>query len=337
MAQKLITVFGGSGFLGRHLTRRLAARGHLVRVAVRDPEDALFLKLMGDVGQIVPFPADVLDDASVAAAVEGADAVVNLVGILYESGRFTFEAAHAEAPARIGAAAKAAGACAVAHVSAIGADADSPGAYGRTKAAGEEGLGKAFPDAVVLRPSVLFGPEDGFFNLFAGISRISMVLPVFGGPTIPDVKLFSDGKLLSIDLYRDGGTRFQPVYVGDVADAIVAALESPEAAGKTFELGGPTVYSSLELMRLLLKVIDRRRFLMPAPLWQLSIAGWFLEKLPKPFLTRDQVAMLSRDNVVAEGANTLADLGIAATPAEGVLPTYLARYRVARIRHADAV
>lgn len=337
MAQKLITVFGGSGFLGRHLTRRLVAAGHLVRIAVRDPEEANFLRPMGDVGQIVPVPTNLLDEDTVAEAIAGADAIVNLVGILYESGRNSFNAVHAQAPARIGKLAAAASVGTVVHVSAIGADVDSPAFYGRTKAAGEAWLRHEFPDSVILRPSLMFGPEDGFFNLFASLSRISMVLPVFRGPTFPDFKLFSDGKLLSIDFYGDGGTQFQPVFVGDVADAIVACLWNSQASGQTYELGGPRVYTSLELMTLLLKVIDRWRILMPVPLWQLNIAGWFLEKLPKPFLTRDQVALLQHNNVVSPSANNFGDLGINPAPIEGILPTYLARYRVARAHHADVV
>jgi len=322
-----VTVFGGSGFVGRHVVQRLAAAGAAVRVAVRDVEAANFLKVLGDTGQVVPWPADISEPAQVAKAVDGAGEAVNLVGILYESGRRTFERIHAEGAATVARAAKAAGVGSLVQVSAIGAAAGSPSAYARTKAAGEAAVKATFPGAVILRPSVVFGPEDNFFNMFAGLARLSPVLPVFGCPTVPKVKLFPEGGLIEVDLYGSGGTRFQPVYVGDVADAIVKALAEPKCRGKTYELGGPVIYSFKELMDLLLSEIGRKRFLLPLPFALATVEAFFLEMWPKPLLTRDQVTLLKRDNVVAPGALGFKDLGIAPKPAEAILPTYLHRFR----------
>lgn len=303
MSRHVVTVFGGSGFLGRHLVRRLAQTGAIVRVATRDPVGAALLKPMGDVGQIVPVYADLTNRSQIDAAVAGAGTVINLVGILFERGRATFDAIHTEGAGAVASAAAAAGVGQLVHISALGASADSPSAYARSKVAGEVAVREAFPTAVILRPSVIFGPEDNFFNLFAGIMRLSPFLPVFE-------------------------SRFQPVYVGDVADAAMKALTGPLAQGKTFEIGGPTVYSFRELMELLLSVTARRRLLVPMPFGLASFAAWFLQLLPNPLLTCDQVKQLQRDNIVGEGAATLADLGIAPTPAEAILPSYLARYRL---------
>jgi NADH dehydrogenase len=327
MQRRVVTVFGGSGFLGRHLVKRLAAQDAIVRVAVRDPEGALFLKPLGDVGQIVPWAADVTDTESVALAVDGADSVVNLVGILFEKGKRTFARVHAEGAANVAAAATAAGVKRLVQVSAIGADPESPSAYARTKAAGEAAVRKAFPDATVVRPSVVFGPEDGFFNMFAGIARISPMLPVFGCPLWPRITFGGEGFPIKVDLYGDGGTKFQPVYVGDVADALVAILNDPKTKERTYELGGPRVYSFKAIMELLLKEIGRRRLIVPIPFAIGMIQGFFLQMLPRPPLTCDQVTLLKRDNVVAPGALTFKDLGISPTTAEMILPTYLKRFR----------
>jgi NADH dehydrogenase len=327
MRRHVVTVFGGSGFIGRHLVRRLVAGGSTVRVAVRDVEAANFLKPMANAGEVVVMAADVTDAAMVEAAVAGAEAVVNLVGILYERGRRTFQRLHVDAAGTIARAAAEAGAGRLVQVSALGADAASPAAYGRTKAAGEAAAGEAFAGATIVRPSVVFGPEDGFFNMFAGLARLTPVLPLLGCPTLPRVEVFKDGGFVDVDLYGDGGTRFQPVYVGDVADAIVRILGDASTAGRAFELGGPRVYSFKEIMELLLAHIGRRRLLVPVPFAIAAIDAWFLEWLPVPPLTRDQVNLLRRDNVVSEGAATLADLGLEATPAEAVLPTYLHRFR----------
>jgi NADH dehydrogenase len=300
----MVTVFGGSGFLGRHLVQRLAATGARVTVAVRNPESALFLKPMGDVGQITPVGADVRDGPAVAAAVQGADWVVNLVGVLYETRRQSFSAIHAQGAERIAKAAKAAGAKRLVHVSAIGANRHSSAAYARSKAAGEAAVTAAYPAATILRPSIIFGPEDDFFNRFAAMARVSVALPLFGG----------------------GETRFQPVYVGDVAAAVVKALTDEGTAGTTYELGGPRVYSFRQLMTLMLAEIGRKRILLPLPFFVADAMGAVLQSLPLPFgmappLTGDQAKLLRYDNVVSADAPGLADLGIAPTACEIILPT----------------
>lgn len=337
MKPRLVTVFGGSGFIGRHLVRRLASAGDIVRVGVRDPEDAMFLKTMGEVGQVVPVAVDVTDPASVAAAVEGAGAVVNLVGILWQWGRSTFRRIHVEGAANVARAAADAGVRRLVHVSAIGADAESASRYAATKAAGEAAVKEAFPEAAIIRPSVVFGPEDKFFNRFAGMARFSPMLPVFGCPFPPRVSLLAGDGLFGIDLYGSGGTRFQPVYVGDVAEAMVRILADRKTSGKTFELGGPRIYTFKEVMELVLAEIGRRRMLIPMPLAIARFNAWFIEKLPNPLLTRDQVTLLEKDNVVGADALSFEDLGIEPTTAEAILPTYLRRFRppVRQGRSAD--
>ncbi len=298
-------IFGGSGFIGGHLVARLARDGWEVVIASRHPDRALPLKTMGVVGQIVPMAVDIRSEAQVAQAVAGADAVANLVGILAESGSRNFAAIHAEAPGRIGAAAAAAGVGRLVHLSALGADPESPSAYARSKAAGETALRAAFPQATILRPSIVFGPEDSFFNRFAGLARVLPALPLFGG----------------------GRTRFQPVYVGDVAAAAAAAMTSGRHRGETYALGGPRIYSFREIMELTLRETGRRRLLIPIP-WSLAnLQAAFWEWLPNPPLTRDQLRQLRIDNVVPPGAPGLDAFGIAPTPAEAVLPTYLSRFR----------
>ena len=320
MATRLATVFGASGFLGRHVVQRLAAAGWQVRAAVRRPEDALFLKTMGDVGQVTPVPANIRVPASVRAATDGADAVVNLVGILFESGKQRFEAVHVEGARHIAEAARASECQRFVHLSALGASTMSPSHYGRSKAQGEEAVHKAFPEAMILRPSIVFGPQDDFFNRFAEMALLSPFLPVFGCP-MPG---FRNGRL---DLYGDGGTKFQPVYVGDVADAVMKGIEDRSTGGAIYQLGGPSVYSFVEIMNLMLREIGRTRLLLPIPFWLGSLIGTFAGLLPVPPITRDQVAMLRADNVVAGDLPTLKDLGIEATAAEVILPTYLDRYR----------
>jgi uncharacterized protein YbjT (DUF2867 family) len=326
MAHRRVTIFGGSGFLGRHLVRRLAARGDILRIAVRDPAGATFLKPMGDVGQIVPMKVDVRDPRAVRAAVEHADAVVNLVGILFERGRRTFASLHVQAPAEIAQAARAAGVKRLVHVSALGADAGSPALYARTKRLGEQQAAAAFPEATIVRPSVVFGPEDGFFNRFAMLARFLPALPVFGA--IPRLERRPEGGA-RINLLGDGGVRFQPVYVGDVAEAITRMLGDPATKGRTYELGGPRVYSFKQLMELVLAETGRKRWLVPVPLGLAEIQASLLSllPLPTPLLTRDQVLLMRRDNVVSPGAAGLQDLGIAPTAAEMILPTYLDIYR----------
>ena len=252
-----------------------------------------------------PDNPQIQDQIAVESAVAGADAAINLVGILYERGPQTFAAVHDRGAQAVATAAAAAGVERLDQVSALGADLHGAADYARSKGAGEAAVRTAFPNAVILRPSVVFGPEDGFFNRFATIARLSPVLPLIGG----------------------GGTRFQPVYVGDVADAIAKSVTDPACVGRTYELGGPHIYTFKELMELLLRQIHRRRLLVPWPFALAELQAAFFELLPAPPLTRDQVRLLRRDNVVTEGALSLADLGIAATAAEVILPSYLDRYR----------
>ncbi len=336
MANRRVTVFGGSGFLGRHLVRRLAARGDILRIAVRDPVSAAFLKPMGDVGQIVPLRVDVRDEAAVEAATAGADAVVNLIGILFERGKQRFAEIHAAAAGRIARRAQGAGVKRLVHVSALGADAQGPALYARSKAAGEQAVREAFASAAIVRPSVVFGPEDDFFNRFAALARLLPALPVFGA-TPRLVHLPGGGARFS--LCGDGGTRFQPVSVGDVAEAIARLLDDPATAGKTYELGGPRIYSFKELMELVLRETKRKRWLLPMPLWLAEIEAALLSlvPLPTPLITRDQVRLLRRDNILSAGALGLAELGITPTPAESILPTYMDMYRRGgrgNVRHA---
>ncbi|MGE0723983.1 MAG: complex I NDUFA9 subunit family protein [Alphaproteobacteria bacterium] len=297
------TVFGASGFIGRYVVKRLAADGWTVVAAVRHPDQALFLKPMGHVGQITPVRASVTDETATAAAIAGSDAVVNLVGILYESGAQRFDAVHLAGARRVARLARAAGVQRLAHVSAIGADPESRSDYARTKGLAEAAVRAEFPAATIFRPSIVFGPEDDFFNRFAVMARMLPALPLIGG----------------------GQTRFQPVYVGDVAEAIVKSVTDPTCAGRTFELGGPRVYTFEELMRLLARETGRRRLLVPVPFALARMKAWFLEKLPVPPLTRDQVTMLETDNVC--GSNDLPALGIRPTAVEAIVPTYLDRFR----------
>lgn len=305
MAVSQATVFGGSGFVGRHVVKRLAAAGARVVVGVRHPERAGFLKPMGDVGQVVPVAADIARPAGVEAAVAGSGLVVNLAGILFESGRQRFTAVHEEGAGRVARAAAAAGAARLVHVSALGAAADSPAAYGRTKAAGEAAVRAAFPQAAIVRPGLVFGPEDGFFARFAALARLSPVLPLVGG----------------------GRTRFQPLLVADLAEAIVRVAERRDAADRVWELGGPRVYTFRELLEFVLAATGRRALLVPVPEAPMALKAWFLEFLPRPPLTRDQLAMLRRDNVAGGGAGigTFADLGIDPAPLEAALPAAPAR------------
>ncbi len=324
MTGRLATVFGGSGFLGRHVVRRLAGEGWTVRVAVRDPVSAAYLTPMGHIGQIVPVAADVGNAASVRAAAAGAEVVVNLVGILYERKAGAFEAVHVRGAAAVAAAAREAGARRLVHVSALGADPDSASLYARSKAGGEAAVREAFPAATVLRPSVVFGPEDDFFNRFARMTRYSPFLPVVTGDG-PRLRWRDGGP--GIDWFGSGGPKFQPVYVGNVADGIMAALGDGAHGGTTFELGGPRVYSMKQVMELVMAETGRRRWLLPVPFRLAAVQAWFLQWLPKPLLTPDQVRLMRRDNVVTGTAPGLAELGVAATAAEAILPTYLRRFR----------
>ncbi len=311
-----VTVFGGSGFLGRYIVQRLARQGAIVRVAVRHPEAARFLQPLGDVGQIVPIKADLRDGDSIARAVEGVDAAVNAVSLYIERGKTKFADIH-EAGARNRArAAAAAGVRRLVHISGIGADRGAASRYAQSRYMGDRLVREAFGEVTILKPSILFGPEDAFFNALAAFARLSPVLPLFGLRRIAQPP-FVDG----------GFTRFQPVYVGDVAGAVAGALTREDTRGRTYELGGPAVYSYRELSEFVLRETGRKRLLVPWPFWAASVNAWFLKMLPNPPLTPDQVKLLKRDNVVAAKAPGLADLGVTPSALEVIAPAYLARYR----------
>ena len=305
----LVTVFGGSGFLGSQIVRAIARQGARVRVAVRNPGRGYRLPMLGDVGQIEVVQANIRDQASVARALDGAEGCVNAVAVLYESGRQTFDALHVEGAEMVAAEAKAQGVSRFVQISALGADADSASDYAATKAAGEAMTLQHLPQAVVLRPSVIFGPGDSFFNRFAAMALVSPVLPLIGG----------------------GHTRFQPVFVGDVAAAVAHCIADPAASGKIYELGGPSIYSFRELMEVMLKEIGRNRVLIPIPFGLaklIGVAGDLMAFSPiAPLVTSDQVELLRSDNVVTPGMPGLADLGIVPVPLESIIPTYLYRYR----------
>ncbi|MEO0545100.1 MAG: complex I NDUFA9 subunit family protein [Pseudomonadota bacterium] len=306
---KVITVFGGSGFLGRHVTRALAKRGYRVRAAVRRPDLAFHLQPLGDVGQITAIQANLRYKDSVAKAVEGADAAINLVGILFETGKQKFRAVQEQGARNIADACAAAGIPLV-HVSAIGADSEGEAAYARTKAAAENWVRDALGDkAIIMRPSIVFGPEDGFFNKFAAMARLSPALPLIGG----------------------GETKFQPVYVGDVAEAIAKAIDGDLRGGATYELGGPEVLTFRQCLEEMLTIIERKRLFVNIPFWAAFIQGRLAQMLPNPILTEDQVKLLKNDNIVSDAAKanglTLEGIGISGKTIEAILPTYLWQFR----------
>jgi uncharacterized protein YbjT (DUF2867 family) len=307
---KLVTVFGGSGFLGRHVVQALARRGYRVRVACRRPHLAGHLQPLGNVGQIQPIQANLRVRWSVDRAVQGADHVVNLVGILYESGRQKFPTVQDLGARAVAEAARSAGA-GLTHISALGADPKGEASYAKTKARGELAVLETVPDAVIYRPSIMFGPEDGFFNRFANMARYSPLLPLIGG----------------------GKTKFQPVYVGDVAEAIARSVDGKVKGGTIYELGGPRIMSFRQCMEQMLETIGRKRILATVPWWLARLQGSILGLLPKPLLTTDQVTLLKTDNVVSAEAEaerrTLAALGIQGRSTAAILPTYLWRYRPA--------
>ena len=305
MRGRRTAVLGGSGFIGRYVVKRLAARGDVVPVGCRNAEAAKFLRPMGDVGQVEPINIAIDDEAVLPAFLAGSGALVACVGILRESGSQTFERVHHIGPALLARIAREAGVDRFVHISAIGADSRSLSAYARTKAAGEAAVRDAFPTVTILRPSVVFGPEDQFFNRFAAMATISPVLPLIGG----------------------GETRFQPVYVGDVADAVIKCLDDSATAGRTYELGGPKVYSFRQILELLLNEIRRKRRFVDIPFGLAELQAKLMSILPNPPLTPDQVELLKRDNVVSPGALTLASLNIVATAVEAMLPSYLDRFR----------
>lgn len=308
---KVVTIYGGSGFVGRYITRRLAQDGWRIRVAVRRPNEALFLKPYGAVGQVEPVFCNIRDDESVRSAMRGADAVVNCVGILLTEGQNNFEAIHTSGAGRIARIAAEEGVGQLVQISALGADQDGASAYARSKAAGERAVTEAYPNAVILRPSVIFGPEDGFFNRFASLTRLSPVLTIIGG-----------------------NTRFQPVYVDDVAQAAVAGVEGRAAPG-VYELGGPEVRTLREICAFILHEVRRRRLILNLPFWMGGLIGGAFDLaqtlslglLTNRVLTRDQARSLRADNVVSDDARSLRDLGVAPTPFGAVVGNYLWRYR----------
>lgn len=318
MGKGLVTLVGGSGFLGRYAARVLVERGWRVRVACRRVHAAIDVRLAGPPGWVDIVQANIRDRASLERALDGADAVVNLVGILFEHGRQTFAGEQADGAALLAQVAAEKGIDRFVQVSAIGADAGSKSPYGRTKAAAEESVREAMPSAVILRPSIVFGPEDQFFNRFANLARFAPFLPSIGG----------------------GKTRFQPVYAGDVAEAIAAAVTLPDAAGKTFELGGPRTYSFNDIYDIIMRTTDRKRFKIPVPFFVIRpfayITGAVWRFVPPfswgffgaPPITGSQIEMLTRDNIVAPGALTIGDLGVDMLESvEAIVPSYLWRFR----------
>ncbi len=305
MIPRRITVVGAAGFVGRYVVKRLAAEGAVIAACCRHAHEAGYLRPMGDVGQVATFNADLADERAMAALVAGADAVVNAAGIIHEHGKQNFDAVHHQGPAQLARLAQAAGVKRFVHISAISADAAAPSRYSQSKAAGDAAVRAAFPAATILRPSLIFGPEDEFFNQFAAMARYLPALPLIGG----------------------GATKFQPVYVGDVAEAVVRVLGREDSAGQTYEIAGPVVLSLREMFEIMLGIIGRKRLLMTLPFGLASVEGLFMELLPKPPFTRDMVRMLKRDAIATPGAPGLAALGIVPETLEIVLPTYLERYR----------
>lgn len=310
---RVVTIFGGTGFVGRQVVQRLAKAGYRIRVVTRKPNENLAVKPLGDVGQVALVKADIRNEAQVRAAVSGASVVINLVGILRPGGGQSFEDIHVEGAANIASASAAAGVSRLVQVSAIGADANSRSRYARTRAAGEAAVRQAFPGATILRPSIIFGAADGFFNLFGSLMRWSRVIfPAFGG----------------------GVTKFQPVYVNDVAEAVAIVLANDRTRGKTFELGGPAVYTFRQLLEMVSTYTARPRRFVTIPFFLLDLAAGLFGWLPFSPITLDQARLLKKDNVVKAGPDaatvgTLADLGITPTAVEAVVPFYLYAYRVA--------
>jgi uncharacterized protein YbjT (DUF2867 family) len=300
-----IAVIGGTGFIGRQIVEALARQGVRIKVLARNADRAKFLKPMGEVGQISIISGSALDDAALDQVMSGCNAVINTIGILSESRTQRFESLQAELPARIGQRAAQNNMSAVVHLSAIGVDLNSSSRYAQTKAKGEAALRESFPDAIILRPSLVFGAGDGFFNRFATMAVMAPGLPLIGG----------------------GTNKVQPVYVGDVAAAVASVLANPKAKGKTYELGGPAVMRFRDAMAYILKQTKRRRLLIPVPHAVMNIAASAMAILPNPPVTRDQLKLLKVDNVVAEDALGLRDLGIDPTPIELIVPSYLERYQ----------
>jgi len=306
MSQRIVTIFGAAGFLGRHIVRALAKDGWRIRACSRTPQLAEFLRPYGMVGQIQPFKADIINENEVRRAVLGADAVINLAGIMHGGfGGKRFTAVHDQGAATVARLSAEAGVPRLVHVSALGAHDDSAAKYAKSKLAGERAVREAFPGVTILRPSVVFGQEDQFFNRFANMARYTLVMPLIGG----------------------GETKFQPVFVADIAEAVKQVLARAETAGETYELGGPEVMSFRQVIELILKVIGRRRLMAPVPFALAKLGSYPASLLPSPPLTPDQVEMLKGDSIVGEGAKGFAELGISPEAPEAIVPGYLWRFR----------
>ena len=300
---KIVTIFGGSGFVGSYIAAALAKAGYRVQIISRTPERGSWVKTTAAAGEVVLRQGNIRDEASLRSLIRGSDVVVNAIGILYQSGKQTFSNVHVLGAEQLAKAAKAEKVSQFIQLSALGVDKAVSSLYARSKLQGEKAVTAAFPGATILRPSVVFGAEDAFLNKFARFAQLSPVLPLIGG----------------------GKTKFQPVYVGDIAEAVVAIVGKPEAQGKTYQLGGPRTYSFKEILQFILHVIDRKNFLLPIPFFLAKIKGAILQLLPMPLLTLDQVRLLQYDNVV-EGTNGFKQLGIVPREMEQVVPAYLARY-----------
>jgi NADH dehydrogenase len=302
---RIITIVGGTGFLGRYVVKLLAAQGYQIRVLAREVESALPLKTAGDPGQIALISADITRPESLEGKLDNSYAVINLVGILFERGRQTFSGVHEKGPAKLAELAAKAGAERFVHVSSLGADIASKAKYARTKAAGETAVQSTFPQATILRPSILFGPEDNFFNQFACMASLSPVLPLFGG----------------------GKNKFQPIYVMDVAQAIVACLEREDVQGKIYELGGPDIFTFRQILEFICQTIGKKRLFISIPYFAATIGSFFAQFLPTPPLTPDQVKLLQSDNVVSHTSNTLEKLNIRPQAVKNIVPMYLSRFK----------
>ena len=304
-SNNLITIIGGSGFVGRHLVRELAKTDVRLRIAVRHPNEATFLRPMGRVGQIQIVQANIRNEASLANAIAGAHSVINLVGTVTNKGHQTFHAVHEAGPETLARLCTQAGTKRLIHVSTIGADVGSVSKFARSKALGERAVSEACPEATIIRPSVIFGPEDAFFGRFAILAKLLIVMPLIGS----------------------GKTRFQPVYVDDVAQAICAAITNDDTAGRTYELGGPRIWTLREVYEFILQTTQRSRLIVSVPFSIAKMASLIVQYLPRHLLRPDQVNMLREDNVVGDDALTISDLGITPTPVEAIMPKFLIRYR----------
>ena len=341
MKGRLVSVIGGAGFLGRYVVQDLVRGGARVRVCTRDIQDAQFLKILGDVGQVNPVYANVCDPSSLRAAIDGADYVINLAGVLKKRGKNSFDKVHVEGARNVAKAAKAEGVKGLVHVSSISANPSSRSTYAKTKFAGEQAVTEEFPDAVILRPAMLIGPEDQFMNLFAKMAGISPVLPVVGCPVIPKIKMVegaaSQWRIPVLEFCSMGGASFQPIYVGDVASAIINSLGNKSAKGKIFELTGPLTYTFKHLLELMLAETGQRCLIIPEPIPLALMQAFFMEFIPGSIASRDQVWLMVEGNMKSGEHPTIEDLKITPKNIESILPTYLRSYRPQKYRRPREV